>query len=153
MKTNYLVLSLMVSSFFNVSESFARTFNSINKKDSRIHNFSLQPVKQTKKKSKDSIEYNGTNYIPLDKSNPISLELKSPSKLFKNNLGISFLLNDRNQRKLNMLKRKYQGSKVALFYNGKLAFMPTLNSSKDGSIELETQRSDHYEGFVSDLTS
>ena len=126
MKTKTLILSLVTSALVNIPSGFAKDFKSLRSpKTSKNMKLEIYPVKFSKTKNKDCMEYNGTCLHQLS-SKPIVIENFKFQTITEGGPGIELHIDKKTSKSFEKLAKKYKNGNLAVVIDGKVVHVPTI---------------------------
>ena len=111
----------------------------------------LIPVKSSKSKSKDCLELGNECLVPLGNKGIVLKDFVF-EKTTKGQPGVKVHLDEKEDKTLEKLTKKYEGSRMALVYNGKVLVAPVIKekiTSNDFVLTFSNHK--NFENFIKEI--
>ena len=153
MKTKGIVLSLMASTLINIPNGFAKEYQGSTKlTQAKKSKFEFYPVKLSKKDIKTDLFLDGKSYLQLTKKPILTLEDFQYQSVTNGKLGVKLVLNDKENKALSGLTKKYINTKLAVVFNNQILMAPSIkNIIGTEDIELNFKNVDKFKELLTDL--
>jgi preprotein translocase subunit SecD len=155
MKTKVLVLSLITAAVINIPASFAKNFKSLKaEKKSTDERFEIYPVKVSKNSSKECLDFDGRCLLPLTKKPAVVIENFEYNSFSDNGAGLELHVDEKTSKMLEAATKKYQNSRLAFMYKGKVLSAPVVKEVINGKhFNITFNDAKVYESVVESLAN
>ncbi len=154
MKSRQIFLSLLLGVSVSAGPKLQRVMaKDLNKKFSVEDNtLELVPVKLLSGDKADGLEFENKVYAPLVKGKKIRISSFRFKKAIEGNFGLKIEINERAQKEISRLAKKYQNEKMAIIFNGKVVLVPDLKKVvKKDKFEFIAKRADQINNIFNEF--
>ncbi len=157
MKTRVVLLSLITSALINVGPSFSRLYGTFKNRHvdlsrSTGRGLEFYPVKFNKGKEREGISFENKSLKLLTES-PLSVDRFAVDTAKQGSVALQLKISEREEKELLKMTKKYSGSMLGIFYEGRPMALVKMNGKKsDQGVKFVVEDVAKFERVVNNFS-